>query len=73
MCIAVYIVYSGVYCVWGVGIVTEVGCNNSDLNEHRSYSSCVSQMQLLSIVDKLRSIPRARLCLSKGDRAMSES
>ena len=45
MCIAVYIV------VWGVGIVSEVGCNNSDLNEHRSYSSCVGQMQLLIIVD----------------------
>ena len=24
-------VYSGVYCVWGVGIVTEVGCNNFSL------------------------------------------
>jgi hypothetical protein len=44
--------YGGVYCVWDVGIVTEVVCNNSVLNELRSYSSsCAGEMQLLFIVD----------------------
>ena len=31
------------------GIVTDVGCNNGELIEHRSYSSCVGQMQFLII------------------------
>ena len=65
-----FLLFAGV-----AGIVTDVGCNNSDLNEHRSYSSsCVGQMQLLIIVYcwwwlTLCSIPRARFCLSKGERA----